>query len=101
MNNLKGSTLSAGTSGDDKHYSEVADYVSQLESQTDRLNAIMQNLRSRLDAVMIQNNPVDGSKAGLAAVGPSSKLGQQLANVLHANANTCDELNDLINRLSL
>lgn len=96
-------TGAAGSSRDCevKPFSEVRDLVAQLEGQTDRINTILQNLRSRLDPVLTSPIPTAECKPGpgLAAVGPSTRLGQELANILHANANTCDELNDLISRI--
>jgi hypothetical protein len=95
-----GDNMNNGSDCVDKPYSEIRDYVGQLERQTDRMNTIMQNLRTRLESVLIPVTPTPGdSKPGLAAVGPSTQLGQELINILHANDNTAAQLNDLIDRL--
>lgn len=96
-----GDSMNSGSECEVKPFSEVRDLVAQIEGQTDRINTILQNLRSRLDPVLTSPIPTAECKPGpgLAAVGPSTRLGQDLANILHANANTCDELNDLISRI--
>ena len=96
----QGDSMNSGSDCQDKSYSEVRDFVNQLETQTSRLNNILQDLRSRLEPVLVQV-PVDPGKAGasLALAGPQTKLGQELANVLHINANTCEELQELIGRI--
>jgi len=99
--NLKpGDSMHSGSDCAEKPYSEIRDYVGQLERQTDRMNTIMQNLRTRLESVLMPVAPTAGdTKAGLAAVGPSTNLGQELANILHANDCTAAQLNDLIDRI--
>lgn len=84
-----------------KPYSEVRDYVGQLEAQADRLNTVLQNLRTRLDSVMKPEPPTGGEKAGLISVSPSSPLAIQLRNVLDSNSTTITQLIDLIDRLQI
>jgi hypothetical protein len=93
-----GDSMHSGTDVVEKPYSEIRDYVAQLERQTDRMNAIMQNLYSLLEPVLMPSPPTDGSKAGLS-VAPSTKLGKELANILHANDATAAQLSELLDRI--
>lgn len=99
----QGDSMSAGVGSDsDKPYSDVRDYVGQLEAQTDALNSIVSSIRNRLEPVLRPESPTAGdAKAGLCAVGPSSPLACQLSNVLDANARTLSELYGLIDRLQV
>lgn len=95
-----GDSMHSGNDCVEKPYSEIRDYVGQLERQTDRMNTIMQNLRMLLEPVLMPVAPSAGdTKAGLAAVGPSTKLGQELANILHANDTTAAQLSELLDRI--
>lgn len=83
-----------------KPYSDVRDYVDQLESQTDCLRHALQILGDRLEPVITPEQlATDG--ACKEADGPSSPLAKQLCNILRANNGTLAALNDLINRLQV
>lgn len=96
----QGDSMNSGSDCQDKPYSEVRDFVNQLETQTSRLNNILQDLRSRLEPVLVQV-PVDPCKTGasLALAGPQTKLGSDLATILNLNATTCENLQELISRI--
>ena len=89
-------------SDSDKPYSDVRDFVGQLEAQTDQLSSIVSSLRARLEPVLKPECPTAGeAKAGLCAVGPSSPLACQLSSVLDANTRTLRDIYDLVERLQV
>lgn len=98
------STLKAGTgeasSESKRPYSEIENYVLQLENQTAELTNVLMNLRGRLELVLQSDAPtLAAGKLCEAKQAPLSPLGKKLNDVLSANSATISEFEDLINRL--